>query len=246
MRIALSQDTLTVLADQGLRGTRAASTPSASSPVLAYGESRYYDKGSEALSVRGEPGCNGWAGGFRADKDQFLGLAQQPHLVVLHGDDVVEVGEVSRGQIQDLLLAGGQPGLKPGKPARLQLGQELGEAAEQLGTTTASCSSPAGSACGHRPLVPRVRRRRRWLARIMPVTWRAAPELVDRTKAILTGSARLLPRLIGGRTRGPLFLADRRPVPARAPATVDRCPETGRGRRSYGRAEALSREASGG
>ena len=49
-----------------------------------------------------------------------------------------------------------------------------------------------------------------------------------------TGSARLLPRLIGGRTRGPLFLADRRPVPARAPATVDRCPETGRARLSYG------------
>jgi hypothetical protein len=42
------------------------------------------------------------------------------------------------------------------------------------------------------------------------------------------GAARLLPRLIGGRTRGPLFLADRRPVPARAPATVDRCPETDR------------------
>ena len=28
-----------------------------------------------------------------------------------------------------------------------------------------------------------------------------------------SGSARLLPRLIGGRTRGSLFLADRRPVP---------------------------------
>jgi integrase len=61
-----------------------------------------------------------------------------------------------------------------------------------------------------------------------------------------TGSARLLPRLIGERTRGPLFLADRRPVPARAPATVDRCPETGRGRLSYRRAEVLFREASGG
>jgi integrase len=60
------------------------------------------------------------------------------------------------------------------------------------------------------------------------------------------GAARLLPRLIRGRTRGPLFLADRRPVPARAPATVDRCPETGRGRLSYRRAEALFREASGG
>jgi integrase len=61
-----------------------------------------------------------------------------------------------------------------------------------------------------------------------------------------TGAARLLPRLIGRRTRGPLFLTDRRPVPARAPATVDRCPETGRGRLSYRRAEALFREASGG
>jgi integrase len=61
-----------------------------------------------------------------------------------------------------------------------------------------------------------------------------------------TGSARLLPRLIGGRTRGPLFLADRRPVPARAPATIDRCPDTGRARLSYRRAEALFREASDG
>jgi integrase len=61
-----------------------------------------------------------------------------------------------------------------------------------------------------------------------------------------SGSARLLPRLIGGRTRGPLFLAERRPVPARTPATVDRCPQTGRGRLSYRRAEALFREASGG
>jgi hypothetical protein len=61
-----------------------------------------------------------------------------------------------------------------------------------------------------------------------------------------TGSARLLPRLISGRSRGPLFLADRRPVPARTPATVDRCPETGRVRLSYRRAEALFRESSGG
>jgi integrase len=61
-----------------------------------------------------------------------------------------------------------------------------------------------------------------------------------------TGSARLLPKLIAGRARGPLFLADRAPVPARAPATVDRCPETGRARLSYRRAEALFRKASGG
>ena len=61
-----------------------------------------------------------------------------------------------------------------------------------------------------------------------------------------TGSARLLPRLIAGRTRGPLFLADRAPAPARAPAAADRCPETGRARLSYRRAEALFRQASGG
>jgi integrase/recombinase XerD len=61
-----------------------------------------------------------------------------------------------------------------------------------------------------------------------------------------TGSARLLPRLIAGRTRGPLFLADRAPVPARVPAAVDRCPDTGRARLSYRRAEALFRQASGG
>jgi integrase len=61
-----------------------------------------------------------------------------------------------------------------------------------------------------------------------------------------TGSARLLPRLIAGRARGPLFLADRAPVAARVPAAVDRCPDTGRARLSYRRAEALFRQASGG
>jgi site-specific recombinase XerD len=59
-----------------------------------------------------------------------------------------------------------------------------------------------------------------------------------------TGAARLLPRLIAGRTRGPLFLTDRAPVAVRAPAAVDRCPDTGRARLSYRRAEALFREAS--
>jgi integrase len=61
-----------------------------------------------------------------------------------------------------------------------------------------------------------------------------------------TGSARLLPRLVAGRTHGPLFLTNRVPVPARAPAAVDRCPDTGRARLSYRRAEALFCEASGG
>ncbi|PZR69971.1 MAG: site-specific integrase [Solirubrobacterales bacterium] len=61
-----------------------------------------------------------------------------------------------------------------------------------------------------------------------------------------SGSARLLPRLITGRERGPLFLADRRPAPARIPAASDLCPSTGRGRLSYRRAEELFCAASGG
>ena len=61
-----------------------------------------------------------------------------------------------------------------------------------------------------------------------------------------TGSARLLPRLVGGRARGPVFLADRRPVPGRAPAAADLCPYTGRARLSYRRAEELFSAASGG
>ena len=54
-----------------------------------------------------------------------------------------------------------------------------------------------------------------------------------------SGSARLLPRLIGERDAGPIFLADRRPASARAPASVDLCPITGRGRLSYERAAYL-------
>ena len=61
-----------------------------------------------------------------------------------------------------------------------------------------------------------------------------------------TGSARLLPRLIAGRTSGPVFLTDRRPAPGRAPATVDVCPVTGHARLSYRRAEEIFRAASGG
>lgn len=61
-----------------------------------------------------------------------------------------------------------------------------------------------------------------------------------------TGSARLIPRLIDDRPRGPLFLADRRPAPGRAPALVDVCPFTGRARLSYRRAEEIFRAATGG
>jgi integrase len=60
-----------------------------------------------------------------------------------------------------------------------------------------------------------------------------------------SGSARLLPRLIAGRTSGPLFLSHRRPAPARTPAAGDTCPATGRARLSYERAEYLFKQATG-
>ncbi|MFG1609234.1 DUF6596 domain-containing protein [Actinoplanes sp. NPDC049265] len=72
----------------------------------------------------------------------------------------------------------------------------------------------------------RARAGRRW------VTWRS-------------GTARLLPRLLAGRTRGPVFLAERKPVPSRPLADADRCPETGRRRLSYERAEYLCKRATG-
>ncbi|KAB1922363.1 tyrosine-type recombinase/integrase [Micromonospora sp. ALFpr18c] len=60
-----------------------------------------------------------------------------------------------------------------------------------------------------------------------------------------TPTARLLPRLLAGRTTGPVFLADRRAPTsgyrAQAPADVD--PATGRGRLSYPRAEYLFKQA---
>ncbi|MGW4050155.1 sigma-70 family RNA polymerase sigma factor [Streptomyces sp. NPDC004779] len=55
-------------------------------------------------------------------------------------------------------------------------------------------------------------------------------------------TAVLLPRLLDGRTRGPVFLTDRRPGPARTPAPADLCPDTGRRRLSYERAEYLFKQ----
>jgi integrase len=62
-----------------------------------------------------------------------------------------------------------------------------------------------------------------------------------------TGTAHLLPRLLRlpdgtSRASGPLFLASRRPVPARRPAPRDICPHTGRGRLGYDRARILFRK----
>ncbi|MFD9301789.1 DUF6596 domain-containing protein [Streptomyces sp. NPDC060048] len=58
-----------------------------------------------------------------------------------------------------------------------------------------------------------------------------------------SGTARLLPLLLADRTRGPVFLSDRRPGPARTPAAADLCPDTGRRRLSYERAEHLFKQA---
>ncbi|MEU8663363.1 DUF6596 domain-containing protein, partial [Actinoplanes philippinensis] len=67
----------------------------------------------------------------------------------------------------------------------------------------------------------------------------------DATIVWRSATARLLPELIAGRTRGPLFLSDRRPGPGRPPAPADLCPETGRRRLSYERAAYLCKRATG-
>lgn len=61
-----------------------------------------------------------------------------------------------------------------------------------------------------------------------------------------SGTARLLPKIIEGRSRGPVFLSDRAPVPSRAPALTDLDPTTGRARLSYRRAAEIFSEATGG
>ena len=58
-----------------------------------------------------------------------------------------------------------------------------------------------------------------------------------------SGTARLLPRYLSGRRRGPVFVTHRRPNVA--PALADMCPDTGRGRLSYQQAWKLFSRASG-
>ncbi|MCX5103873.1 MULTISPECIES: site-specific integrase [unclassified Streptomyces] len=53
------------------------------------------------------------------------------------------------------------------------------------------------------------------------------------------GTARLLPRLLKGRIRGPVFVAHRRPGPGKVVSPRDICPDTGLARLSYGQARAL-------
>lgn len=53
------------------------------------------------------------------------------------------------------------------------------------------------------------------------------------------GTARLLPRLLKGRTRGPVFVTHRRPGPGKVVGPRDVCPDTGLARLSYGQARVL-------
>lgn len=53
------------------------------------------------------------------------------------------------------------------------------------------------------------------------------------------GTARLLPRLLKDRTRGPVFITHRRPGPGKVIGPRDVCPDTGCARLSYGQARAL-------
>jgi hypothetical protein len=52
-------------------------------------------------------------------------------------------------------------------------------------------------------------------------------------------AARLLPQLVKGSTRGPVFVTHRRPGPGKVVSTCDVCPDTGFARLSYGQARAL-------
>lgn len=53
------------------------------------------------------------------------------------------------------------------------------------------------------------------------------------------GTARLLPRLLKGRARGPVFVTHRRSGPGKVVSSRDVCPDTGPARLSYGQARAL-------
>ena len=67
----------------------------------------------------------------------------------------------------------------------------------------------------------------------------AREEFVMETVYWDAGTARLLPRLLKGRTRGPVFVTARRPGPGKAVGPRDVCPDTGAARLSYGQARAL-------
>lgn len=68
---------------------------------------------------------------------------------------------------------------------------------------------------------------------------RAREDFVLETVYWDAGTARLLPRLLKGCTRGPVFVTHRRPGPGKVVSPRDVCPDTGLARLSYGQAHAL-------
>nr|WP_254400068.1 tyrosine-type recombinase/integrase [Streptomyces sp. AC602_WCS936] len=68
---------------------------------------------------------------------------------------------------------------------------------------------------------------------------RAREDFVLETVYWDAGTARLLPRLLRGRTHGPVFVTHRRPGPGKVVSPRDVCPDTGLARLSYGLARAL-------
>ncbi|WP_257138366.1 MULTISPECIES: site-specific integrase [Streptomyces] len=81
--------------------------------------------------------------------------------------------------------------------------------------------------------------------RRVPVKSKGAQPKVRRADYVLetvfwgAGTARLLPRLLKDRTRGPVFVTHRRPGPGKVLSARDICPDTGLARLSYGQARAL-------
>jgi integrase len=60
-----------------------------------------------------------------------------------------------------------------------------------------------------------------------------------------SGTAHLLPRLLQGRSRGPVFVSERRPGPGRRPPARDFCPDTGQARLGYDRARVVFKAHTG-
>lgn len=111
------------------------------------------------------------------------------------------------------------------------------------GASTSRCGRRRGGSCSTSPP--------HGPTRCCASTWKTSTRRTKRGKITAkggatewihwqSGTAQLLPPLTARRTRGPLFLTDRK-APAGTP-TLDVCPETGRARLSYRRAEEIFEE----
>ncbi|GAA4070017.1 site-specific integrase [Actinomadura miaoliensis] len=127
----------------------------------------------------------------------------------------------------DRLIARREVGLRERTLYRM-LYETAGRAEEILGVNIEDLDF-AGRRCRVKAKGARAKARRRGHARedlVLERYWDA-------------GTARLLPRLLKGRTRGPVFLTHRRPGPGKVFSPRDVCPDTGCARLSYGQARAL-------